>query len=399
MTASIRLRRYFQVNLGKSGAGVLTTMAKDFDSGVELLRTTTARYVANVWPLDEVRRVANGGEVSLSDRSRTAELGWFSPFAAEEFGGGSASGSSIHDVFTVAVERGKALVPGAFVSNNVAVFSLSEVATGEQRTAFLGELIAGEKGATWALAIDRGSASVDVGVATASRRNDDFEISGEFNLVQDTETVDWILVDGEIEGEKWTWIVSADAPGVEREICETLDLTAQLGRVSLDRVRVGADECLGGGPISSAHLEDRLNLANALIVGDMLGVMERLLAQSVAYAKDRFAFGRPIGSFQAIKHLIADMSMRFQASLSTGTAMVEALQSRDDHASEIVSIAKSFVAENGHFIGQGALQIHGGIGYTWESDLHLSLRRLASDAVLYGDATFHRERILQLHGL
>ncbi len=127
--------------------------------------------------------------------------------------------------------------------------------------------------------------------------------------------------------------------------------------------------------------------------------MERLFELTIDYAKVREAFGRQIGSFQAVKHQLADASMLLHASKAVAGAATEALATAHPDAAEVVSIAKAFTAEAGLQVGQTCLQVHGGIGYAWEHDLHLYLRRLAGNAELYGDAAHHRGLIAAAHGL
>ena len=127
--------------------------------------------------------------------------------------------------------------------------------------------------------------------------------------------------------------------------------------------------------------------------------VRRLAEITVEYAKARIAFGRPIGSFQALKHILADISFWAEVSTAAATAAADAVADARPTASEIVSIAKAYVGEAGTQLAQQCLQVHGGIGFTWEHDLHFYLRRLAADRVLYGDPEWHRERICRIHGL
>jgi alkylation response protein AidB-like acyl-CoA dehydrogenase len=127
--------------------------------------------------------------------------------------------------------------------------------------------------------------------------------------------------------------------------------------------------------------------------------MEALLADAVAYAKERMAFGRPIGSFQAVKHLLADASLRVEMARAVADAAALAVSDGRPDAPEVVSIAKSFVADAGIEVAHAAWQTYGGVAYRWDHHLHLYLRRLTTDAALYGSADWHREQILCLHGL
>jgi alkylation response protein AidB-like acyl-CoA dehydrogenase len=127
--------------------------------------------------------------------------------------------------------------------------------------------------------------------------------------------------------------------------------------------------------------------------------MDRLLAETVQYAKDRVAFGRPIGSFQAIKHLLADASVAVEASKAMAMAAVHAVDHRHRDAEQIVSLAKAFVVDAGREVVEACWQTHGGIAYTWAHDFHFYLRRITTDAGLYGDAAWHRQRVCALNDL
>jgi alkylation response protein AidB-like acyl-CoA dehydrogenase len=127
--------------------------------------------------------------------------------------------------------------------------------------------------------------------------------------------------------------------------------------------------------------------------------MRQLAEITVDYAKARVAFGRPIGSFQALKHILADISFWAEVSTAGAGAAADAVADERPTASEIVSIAKAYVGDASTQLAQQCLQVHGGIGFTWEHDLHFYLRRLAADRVLYGDPEWHRERICRIHGL
>ena len=153
---------------------------------------------------------------------------------------------------------------------------------------------------------------------------------------------------------------------------------------------------LGATGDAAPQIEAQLQRAVVLQVAESLGAMDALFERTCAYAKDRIAFGRPIGSFQAIKHLLADLSLRVEGTRAALASAVEAVESSSEDASTIASMLKSYAGDAGVELAQGCLQVHGGIGFTWEHDLHLYLRRLTSDAALFGDPIWHRERLVAL---
>ena len=146
-------------------------------------------------------------------------------------------------------------------------------------------------------------------------------------------------------------------------------------------------------------VERQLDVATTLNLAESVGAMRRLVEITVDYAKARTAFGRPIGSFQALKHILADASLWTEQSTAALDAATEAVADRRPAASEIVSIATAYAGDAGVNVAQMCLQAHGGIGFTWEHDLHFYLRRLEADRALYGDPVWHRERICRIHGL
>jgi len=146
-------------------------------------------------------------------------------------------------------------------------------------------------------------------------------------------------------------------------------------------------------------LERQLDLACVLTCAESVGAMDVLFDTTVDYAKARTAFGRPIGSFQAVKHLLADTAMRLEQSKALAVAATRAVDAQDPDASGLASMAKAFIAEAGIELAHNCWQAFGGIAYTWEHDFHLFLRRLTLDATLYGDATFHYERVCVLNHL
>ncbi len=140
-------------------------------------------------------------------------------------------------------------------------------------------------------------------------------------------------------------------------------------------------------------------VAVALNVAETVGAMDAMFAMTVEYARDRTAFGRPIGSFQSLKHLMADRAVDLESSKAASVAASRAVQRGDTAATEVASMAAAYVGDLGNDMAQECLQIHGGIGYTWEHDLHLLMRRVRANSALYGEPTWHRERVCAFHGL
>jgi alkylation response protein AidB-like acyl-CoA dehydrogenase len=150
---------------------------------------------------------------------------------------------------------------------------------------------------------------------------------------------------------------------------------------------------------AAADVERQLQVALTVQNAETVGAVNRVYEFTLEYAKDRVAFGRPIGSYQALKHRFADMKMWLEACNATAAASARAVQAEADDASELVSVAASYVKDRAPAMVQDCVQMHGGIGVTWEHDLHLYLRRVAQNAALYGSAREHRERLATLMGV
>jgi alkylation response protein AidB-like acyl-CoA dehydrogenase len=364
----------------------------------QLFRETTARFIEARCPMGTVRALADDSQVRDPGMLRDAgELGWFALFVPERFGGGSVSETPMRDAVIVAEERGRNVQPGPFVATNVVSLALAEAGRSHQQETWLPGLASGEVAAAWAFT-DRSGAPV-AGALRARVTDTGLELSGTAGLVLEGNTAGLFLASAVFDsGEVVHCLVPSDAAGVETTRLTSLDLTREFVDVSFNDVPVPREATLASDDPNS--LLDRLiDVAAALSVAESVGAMSRLLEITVAYAKDRTAFGRPIGSFQALKHLLADASFSVEVSAAGATAAAHAVGDRSPAASEIVSIAKAYVGDAGVAVAQACQQTHGGIGFTWEHDLHFYLRRLAVDRVLYGDPSWHRERICRIHGI
>jgi alkylation response protein AidB-like acyl-CoA dehydrogenase len=371
----------------------------DLSSDQELVRETTARFVESSCPLETVRALAEEqADAGREYRRQAAELGWFAMLVPETEGGGSVSGNGVADAAIIAEERGKLLQPGAFVPTNVVALALATDGSDEQRAKVLPEVVSGERTATWALASAAGDWSPGDAVR-AEARGGGFVLSGAAGFVQDAPQADWILVTAGSGAGLSQFLVAAGSPGTTVEPRAGLDITRRFAAVRFDDAEVPASALVGREGAAAATVERQLDVAATLTVAEMVGAMDHDFAVALEYAKARTAFGRPIGSFQAVKHLLADTSLALEMSKAMAVAAANAVGTQQDDASEVASMAKAFVSDSAVDLAHNCFQVFGGIGYTWEHDQHLYLRRLTTDAALYGDAAWHRERICRLFGL
>jgi alkylation response protein AidB-like acyl-CoA dehydrogenase len=180
---------------------------------------------------------------------------------------------------------------------------------------------------------------------------------------------------------------------------EALDLTHRFGFVEFDQVALAPDAVLGAVGGAAEQIERLFELSVALQCASMVGAIDRILAVTIEYSFDRFSFGRPLASYQALKHRFADMKLWTEASLATAGAAAHAVDGRSEKAYELVSVAKSYIGDRAPAILSDCVQLHGGIGVTWDHDIHLYTRRVVEDRSLFGTPEEHRERIARTMGL
>jgi len=388
----------------------------DLTSDQDLLLQTTTRFIEAACPLTAVRQAistgadagatgtdagatgATGPDAGAEYRRQAAELGWFAMLVPEELGGGRVSNNGLLDASLIAEARGAGLQPGPFVGTNVVAHALAEEGSQDQQSKVLPLLLSGDESATWAVAGSAADGSPEAGVR-ARRETGGYVLSGTKAFVQDAHRSAWILVTAAGDTGPAQFLVPADATGVVIQRRDGLDLTRSFSEVRFEDAEVPAAALVGEYGGAAGLIERQLQIACVLTVAESIGAMDRDFDVAVQYAKDRTAFGRPIGSFQAMKHLLADTSLMLEMSKAMAGAAARAVGARRPDAGLVASMAKAFVGDCGVDVAQNCFQTFGGIGYTWEHDQHLFLRRITTDAALYGDPTWHRERVCQLSGL
>ena len=326
---------------------------------------------------------------------KAGDLGWFAMLVGEQDGGGSVSGQGLIDAAIVAEELGRHGQPGPFIPMNIVASAISKLGSEEQRSQYLPGIVSGATVATWAWA-DRGG-EWDSGASMAAVADGDkICLDGQRGFVLDACSAHVILVAAQMARKPVQLLVPTDSHGVTVTPLHALDLSRRLATVSFDSTSVPRTCLLGSGDLD---LVAQLQIGVALVLADTVGAVDALFEMTWAYAKDRIAFGRPIGSYQAIKHILADVALDLETCKAGAVAAAEAAQAKDDNADEVVSAIASGVFDRANEIAQQCLQIHGGIGYTWEHNLHLLLRRVRSNSALLGNASWHRERLCRFQGM
>ena len=378
-----------------AGGAVDTEVTED----QRALLDVSLRFMEQTCPFAVVRDGDRRGDAfTASYRKQAAELGWYSMLVPDALGGGCVSGNSVLDAALIAYTRGGLLQPGSFVGTNVVAYAVATAGGDDLRQEVLPALVSGEVSASWAVA-STGELRLDGGVNAQPNGDGGLVLAGAKTAVQDVEPSSWLLVTCASPDGPTQALVAAGATGVTVTQLDSLDLTRRFAEVRFDGTVVPASAVLGTAGGVDDLLDRQLAIAATLTAAESVGAMDHELAMTVQYAKDRIAFGRPIGSFQAIKHVLADTSLAVEMSKAVVLAAARSLGADDGYGPQAASIAKALVGEAAVELAQNCFQVFGGIGYTWEHDQHFYLRRLTTDAGLYGDAAWHRERLCQYAGL
>jgi alkylation response protein AidB-like acyl-CoA dehydrogenase len=346
----------------------------------QMLKDNARKFFAGECPMDEVRRLMETDTAyDAALWTKMTEQGYTGIIFPEEYGG---VGLGKVELILLMEEAGRALLPGPFFSTvALAGAVIDTVATPEQKKKYLAPICSGEARST--VAFLEASASwdpTDARIAVAKGR-----LTGEKLFVPDAAVANSIIV----VARAGVFAVDARAPGISIKPMEGMDLTRKLYSLRFNNTPA---ERLG----NAAGLARGLDVATAALVAEMVGGMQRTLDKTVEYAKMRKQFGKPIGSFQAVQHQCADMYLETESARSAAYYAAWALEENAPDAAVAVSIAKMYASDACRAVGNRGIQIHGGMGFTWESDLHLYHRRAKASETALGDATFHRERIARL---
>ncbi|MGW0872101.1 acyl-CoA dehydrogenase family protein [Streptomyces sp. NPDC002740] len=365
----------------------------EFSEEQDMLRAASRELLSDRAPMEHVRAWADRDEdVDPEVWRLTAGLGWPGLGLPEEYGG---AGQGLVELALVASETGRALGRGPFAPTAIVGRALAAAGPPELRAEVLPALAAGAGWAAWAFAEPRAPWSLDGVRATARADRHGYVLDGVKTAVQDAGGARWLLVTARQDGAPASFLVDRAAPGVAVRRQRTLDLTRSFHEIRLEGVRVPHGRRLTGGPEEIQRLLDE---ASVLRCADALGVMERMLELTVEHTRSRVQFGRPIGSFQAVKHACADMALLVHGTRAATYWAAMAADAGAGDTARAACAAASYTASGTGEVAARALQLHGGIGFTWEHDLHLHLRRARADSVLYGDAAVHRERLCALLG-
>lgn len=370
-------------------------MLLDVGTDQQFFLDTTVRFLDERVPSDALRALRDdplGYDPGFWREG--AQLGWTSLLVDEARGGGRLSDHGLVDLSLVAYELGRHAAPGPLLATNVVASALDEH-PGDLAGAVLAELLDGTATATWL----PGSTSV-LGAAattvTVEEAGDELVVRGSARAVDSAQGAGHLLVTGRSEAGLTQVLVGAGAPGVSVVPMRSVDLTRRLGVVTLDGVRVPRAAVVGEVGGAAAQVARQRQVALAVCTAEAVGAMQAGFDMTVAWAFDRYSFGRPLASYQEIKHRFADMKTWLEASHAVSDAATHAVARNAPDAEALLSAAKAYAGHYGSELLQDCVQIHGGIGVTFEHDLHLFLRRHTLDRALHGTPAEHRRHLADL---
>jgi alkylation response protein AidB-like acyl-CoA dehydrogenase len=360
-----------------------------------LFASTTQTFLEKQGSLTHVRGLhASGVSFQREWWQRAAELGWTSLLVPEELGGGSVSGDGVADLALVAEQIGHTVAPGPLHPVSVVLAGLVEAPKGHEES--IEGLISGELIASWAVYEPRRPFAALTAETTATRTDSGYRIDGVKDRVEAGADCDAVLVVAACDGAIRQFLVPTDAAGVTVTVQNSVDMVKRYARVHFDGVQVAESAAVGTAEQTAAIIERQRQIALILQCAEIVGILDSVLAMTNQWLTDRHSFGRPLASYQALKHRAADMKLWFEACRGTTAGAVAAVAQRSPDAEKLVSVAKAYVAERAPLMLQDCVQLHGGIGVTWEHDLHLYLRRVALYRAVFGSPEDHHRVVYQL---
>jgi alkylation response protein AidB-like acyl-CoA dehydrogenase len=360
---------------------------------VSELRRTVRAFLERKSPESAVRGVVDAGlghDAEVWDQL-ARQLGLHGLLVPESLGG---QGTSFVEMGVVLEEMGRSLLPGPFFSSAVLAASALTVSGDDELAAELLPAIAAGT-AIVTVAFSEGlTGRPGESTAAACRTEGKWLLNGQVEVVLDGRSADVLLVVAQVGAELGLFAVPAGSAGLERTALAVLDLTREMARVGFTDVearRIGGDFTSGQRQV--------LALGAAGIAAELAGATQKVLEMAVGYAKVREQFGQLIGSFQAVKHLCADIFVTAESATAVARHAARVAVEDPDGLAEAAGLAKAYSSEACTLAAERNIQVHGGIGFTWEHPAHLYLRRIKSGELLFGDSAYHREKLAALLGL
>lgn len=360
-----------------------------------LFASTTQSFLEKEASLSRLRELHAAGVSFEADWwRRAAELGWASLLVPEDLGGGSVSGNGVSDLAMVAELAGRTVAPGPLHPVSTVLAGLVEAPENHEET--IESLVSGEAVASWAVYEPGKPWSPLDAAVTATPTASGYRIDGVKDRVEAGAESSVMLVVARCEGAVRQFLVPTDAAGLRVEPQQSIDLVKSYARVQFDGVEVDASAVVGTAEQAADLVARQSQIAQVLQCAEVVGILDTVLAFTIQWGFDRHSFGRPLGSYQALKHKYADLKIWFEACRATTKAAVAEVAGRTAGADMAVSVAKSYIGEHAPGMLQDCIQLHGGIGVTWEHDLHLYLRRVTLYRSMFGTPEEHNLRVYAL---
>jgi alkylation response protein AidB-like acyl-CoA dehydrogenase len=368
-----------------------------FSEEQEMLRSSARDFLARECPSSYVRRMmetADAWDPSLW--ARLAEMGWTGLGIPEAYGGAG----TFLDLVVVLEEAGRALLPGPFFSTMaLGVPALLEAGTEEQKREVLPRIAQGQARITAAVTEPSGRWDAD-GITLAARpQGEGWRLEGVKLFVPDAAVADYVVVaartGGDGEDGVTLFLVRGRQAGIAIAPLETMDQTRPWYEVRFQGLELGPEAVMGSAGQGWAPLRRTLEWGTAALCAEMVGGSQWVLDTSVEYAKTRHQFGKPIGVYQAVSHKLADMLLETESARSATYYAAWTVDADAPDRSLAVSMAKAYASDTYRRTAGNGIQVHGGIGFTWEHDMHLYFKRAKASEVTFGDATYHRELVAQ----
>ena len=373
-----------------------------FTEEQELLRAEVRKFLDQNASLDRVREIVEAPDsprIEPALWARMAELGWVGLNMPEEHGG---VGLDLETTLVVLEETGRSLFPSPLISTVIAGKAIERFGSAEQQARWLPGLADGSKIGTFAF-LERSDVMGPEGVETLAKPDgDELILSGEKLFVSDAALADLFVVavrSGSDAQSISLVVVEKGTSGAAASSFDVMDLTKSVGKLSLEDARVGVDCVLGTQGAAWPATQWLLDLGAALVTAEAVGSAEAALSITTEFAKERVQFGEQIGKFQGVKHPLAEIYVDVESFRSHVYYAIWALDQDADDAQVAVSRAKAYCSDAFPQAGIMGVQLHGGVGYTWEYDIQMYLKRSKWVRPMFGDADYHYERVARLGDL
>jgi alkylation response protein AidB-like acyl-CoA dehydrogenase len=361
----------------------------------QILSNVARRFIEERATTEKVRDVMESPE-AFDDGlwKEMAGLGWLGLVIEERHGG---AGLGFVDLAVLLEETGRGLLPGPLVSTSLAAAAISEFGNDEQKGRYLPSFADGSNIGTLAILEDNDTLGPE-GVALEGKEDGGgYRLSGAKRFVHDAGTATHFIVPFRAGGDIVIGIVARGAEGVEAQSRRVMDMTKRMGDLTLDNALVTKDDILVAkdGEAALSHL---LDLAAVAVTAEMVGAMSRAHEITTNYAKERIQFGAPIGKYQGVKHPLAEMFVDIETSRSLVYYAAWCVDERPADLPVAAARAKAYASEAFTRIGIDGVGLHGAIGFTWEYDIQLYLKRSKWALPAFGDAEYHYDRLARIGG-